>query len=54
MLLPILSRRHKSFGYLCFLNSRGEVTAYHHGQRKWQVRRPDVAACGRPHVVEHN
>jgi len=37
VLLPILSRRHKSFGYLCFLNSRGEVTAYHHGQRKWQV-----------------
>lgn len=34
--LPIISHRHSSRGYLCFLNSRGEVTAYH-GRKIWQV-----------------
>jgi hypothetical protein len=37
VLLPMISRRHKTHGYLCYLNSRGEVTAYHHGSRVWQV-----------------
>mmetsp|Transcript_21460 Transcript_21460/g.51195 ORF Transcript_21460/g.51195 Transcript_21460/m.51195 type:complete len:700 (-) Transcript_21460:224-2323(-) len=35
-MLPIPSRRHPNRGYLCFLNSRGEVTAYH-GKKVWQI-----------------
>mmetsp|Transcript_9037 Transcript_9037/g.25956 ORF Transcript_9037/g.25956 Transcript_9037/m.25956 type:complete len:704 (-) Transcript_9037:142-2253(-) len=35
-MLPIVSHRHPTRGYLSFLNSRGEVTTYH-GKKMWQV-----------------
>jgi hypothetical protein len=39
----------RGYGLVLFLNSRGEVTAYHpYGERAWQARAP-AAYSGRTH-----